>query len=461
MHAGHWILGGFGIKFCCKWLIYRVISPYSPTQPVNSTTQSVLRLRLPVSIRLGGLCLAIGAFCTVASGQTWDGSSNSNWSTSANWTPASVPGYGATVDFDDTPGSNQTINVGGTRQIAEVNVNSQYDYTFSGGNIVFATGTRELNYSGSGDLTIDSGVKLNGDTIFSNTSTGQLTLNGTLGTWSNSILTLSGTGATVFNTSVPGGAGLNIEGGANTFNNNINSGDINISGGTNTFNAQFNGGTTLNITGGNTIITDNIGGGSEINVNVTSGGLSIEGNIGGGANIDVESGQLALSGTVGSGAAVVIESGGTLLLEDGADLSGGGSDVTLNGGTLAVSADEVFIANLTLNEDSTIDMLNDADADIDFGNISGSATVNIVNYNSTDQVYFNPSGSSINVSTQVFFDGAPGMIDPEDPNRIIPGATPVPEPETVIAGILLLLVLGGHGWRRYRRQAVLAAAVAV
>lgn len=435
---------------------------------------------------LGVFCLYLLFGLLPAQGQTWDASSNNNWGTAANWTPATVPSYGATVYFDDTPGSNQSINVGSSRQIGEVNLNSVYDYTLNSGSIVFVTGSRAFNYSGSGNLTVNASIIGSGGPILlNNNSTGTMQINGGISQWSATSVHFTGSGNTIMNSSIAGGipttisgtgtrtfnnsltnAGLTIEGGtntfnstvgggnitisggANTFNNNIGSATLNISGGTNFFDGSFGGGTTFNMTGGDAVVTDGFGGGASINVNVSSGGLSVQGNIGGGATIDVTSGQLALSGAVGSGANVSVQTGGTLLLEDGADLSGGGSNLVLNGGTLAVSADDVNINSLTMNGTSTIDMLNDANANINFGNIDGSGTVNIVNYNSTDQVYFNPSGSSINVTTQVFFDGTPGMIDPTDPNRIIPGVTPVPEPGTMLAGGLLATLIGLHRLRK-------------
>lgn len=465
-----------GIKLRSKVIIYKV----------HNICQSVGSGRKLRAVRSFGVCLLLG---TQAVAQTWDGSSGTNWGTAANWTPSGVPAYGATVNFDNTPGSNQTINIANNRQIAEANVGSSLDYTFDNGALVFVTGSRSLNYTGTGNLTINSKIiGSGGEVLLNNNSTGVMTINGKFQSWSSTSAHFTGSGTTVMNDTIGGGiplkisgtgnrtfnqsinnAGLIIEDGTNTFNDTIGGGNItisggdndflddigsatlNISGGDNFFDGSFGGGTTFNMTGGDATVTNGFAGGANISVNVSTGGLSVEGSIGGGANIDVASGQLALSGSVSGGASVSVQSGGTLLLEDGADLSAGGSNVELNSGTLAVTADNVDINSLTLNGSSTIDLLNDDDADINFGSVDGSGTMNIVNYNSTDQVFFDPGSSSINVSTQVFFEGTPGIIDPNDPTRIIPGVTPVPEPSTYIAGGLMALLLGIHTLKRRRK----------
>lgn len=370
-------------------------------------------------------------------GQTWTGATNNSWSTSTNWSPNAIPGNwasrGAIVYLNDTPGSNQSITTGYDRQLSELQMTSSYDYTLNSGEIKFQHGSKTLSLNGSGDLI------LNTNTIFTGGGNGYIDADGP------GVVTFNG------NMAGQGGTVVNFIGSGETVTNGTFGGDLALGGtGTNTFNGTFNGGSTVTVTGGTNVITSNIGGGATIEVNVSSGSLSIEGDIGGGANIDVDNGQLALSGTLGNGGSVSVQSGGTLLLEDGADLGGGGSNVELNGGTLAVSADSVSVYSLTLSADSTIDLLDDPDADIYLGNINGGGVVNIINYQDTQQVTYNPGGSSIDVPTQFFFDGIPAEVI--DGNRIVPGISPIPEPGTIVFGIALTTFAALHTWRRRKQK---------
>ncbi len=389
---------------------------------------------------------------------TWDGSSNDQWGTAANWTPSGVPGYAADIILDDTPGSNQNIKLGGSRQVNLISVDSQYDYEISPSsgwhNIVFVNGGAGVDYAGSGDFEISSKINIDTNPTFTNSGTGTMTISGDISNWSGTEVHFTGSGNTVFSGSLNGGIDLRVSGtGTNTFNGGNFSGgsELIIEGGTNIIDAGFGGGATVTINGGDTTITGGLGGGSTVEVNVASGGLTIEGNIGGGANISVDQGQLALSGNVGNGAGIDIQSGGTLLLEDGASL-GNGSNVALSGGTLAVSGTDISIDNLTLTGDSTIDLNNDPTIQIDLGNISGSGTINIINYVDAQQVTYTPGGSTIDPTEQVLFYGNPAQVVNGD--ELVPGTpmTPVPEPGTVIGGGVLVLLAGAYLHTQRRKK---------
>lgn len=396
----------------------------------------------------------------LAAQSTWNGSTNNNWGTSANWTPTGVPGFASDIIFDDTPGSDQSIVLGGTRQINLLTVNSQHDYELSANQgfqrLVFTNNAAGIDYTGSGDFTLSANVAVNGNTTFNNTGSGSLLITSNITRWSGTEVHFSGTGETTFSGSIGGGLDVRISGtGTNTFNGADFQGGstISITGGSNLFDVGFGGGTRLDVTGGDTVIRENIGGGADIDVNVSSGSLRIEGDIGGGANIDVGEGQLALSGAVGGGASVVIETGGTLLLDDGASLAGG-SNVELDGGTLALAADDISLSSLTLSSDSVIDLQNDPTVTIDLGDISGDGTVNIINYVDTQQIFFDSNGSTIDVASQILFFGNPAQV--VNGNQLVPNAAivPIPEPGTIVVGLLGAAFVLGHLWVRHGKRRV-------
>ena len=97
------------------------------------------------------VCLAVVG---VASGQTWNGLAGTDWFTAANWTPATVPGPGATV----------TINSGTVNVPSDVSVGT---LTLNGGGTIQGSGnltiTGTLNWTsgtmqGAGQLIIASGA---------------------------------------------------------------------------------------------------------------------------------------------------------------------------------------------------------------------------------------------------------------------------------------------------------------
>lgn len=388
------------------------------------------------------------------------GGSNTNYTTGNNWiggvAPASGSGSGGeNALFGNAPTSGpQTVSFSGNVYVGQITINSSLSYTLTGGSLIAPTSASTWTVAGSGTQTIASSIRLRDALTLNNIGTGVLNISSNVSAWSGSgPFTLAGTGVTNFSGSINGGVDFAITGGINTITGSIGSSIINISGGTNLIGNSFSGGgKVLTITGGNNTITGGLGGGADITVNATGGNLVIEGDIGGGADIHVSEGGLTLNGNVASGAAVLVDSGGTLLLTDGVTF-GGGSNVALNGGTLAATGN-VSIPNVTLTGDSVIDLGNDPNAQLDIGSISGSGTINVINYVDTNQISFNPGGSpGFSPEQQVTFNGTPATTGPGG-NTIVPVEVPVvPEPGAAIGlGLLGLLVCADY-YRRRRRQA--------
>ncbi len=425
---------------------------------ITLTTLSFLKdlvrpARIRSGLRVGGMLSAVvlcGIPAIAQSSNEWTGATNSNYGTAGNWSPSSVPGSNSSVLFGNIPSTNQTINLGAQRQLTQLNIHSNLNYTFTSGDFVATNGPSNWNFSGSGNFTFNTPLRLNTNLTITHTGSGLVTYNSDITNWgSTRMLTISGSGTSIINSSIGGGVNLTIQSGINTFTGNIGSGIVNVSGGTNVFdNALSGGGKDVNITGGDNTIIGNIGGGADINVNASGGSLNILGNIGGGADIQVSEGALTLNGFVDGGASVLVESGGTLLLNDGVSM-GGGSVVTLDSGTL-VATGSVSIPNVTLTGDSVIDLGNDPNAQLNLGNISGSGTINVINYVDTNQVVFNPAGTNINIPQQVSFEGSGSTIGPG--NTIIPvEPVVIPEPGISVGILLLGSFIGWHAWRRRQK----------
>lgn len=402
--------------------------------------------------------------------EEWDGGgSNDNYTTGANWVSNTAPSSGEKVTYGNAPGSGaQTVVYNWGVYTGNIDFTSSLSYNLTSGSVVSSGGNYVWTITGSGDVSLSfNQINLdNSNLTILHNGTGTLTIDTSVGNWSGAnTLTIggSGSGSTLLDGSIGGSVSLSIIGGNNTITSSLpGGGNISVSGGTNLFDTSFGGGTTLDITGGSNSITGGIGGGSDIQVNATGGSLSIDGEIGGGAVIAIDEGMLTLNGDISGGASIMVEQGGTLLLDgsDGDGLTvGGGGNITLNGGTLAATG-EVNIPNVTLTADSTIDLLDDVDANLNLGNVNVVPTesdpdpqINVVNYENTNQVGYNSSGSNLDPEEDVTFGGNPAMTDPDNPNIIIPDEPPppVPEPSVSLGLGALLGFLGWHAWRRHRQ----------
>lgn len=403
-------------------------------------------------------CLVfLGGFTAIAD-EEWSGAGGDNrLDNDANWVSGNAPdtGYNGNENlfFGNVPTSSQTVDLGRSVYFGQLTIDSTVSYSLGGGSVVTPQSSTVWTISGSGNHVLDIPINLRSNLTILNFGTGTLTINSEIGSWgSGSVLTLGGTGTTLFGGSVGGGVQFAITGGNNTITASMpGGGTIEVSGGSNNFDTSFGGGTTLNLTGGENTISGGIGGGSEIFVNTTGGSLAIDGDIGGGAQIDVDEGNLTLNGNIDGGADLMVEEGGTLLLTDGVSVGGGGV-LSLDGGTLAVEG-TVAIPNVTLSGDSMIDLGNDPNAQTNIGNISGDGHVDIINYVNTNQVTFDPESSSIEVEEQVTFEGAPATTTGPGGDEIVPEVPPVvPEPGISLGlGALTCFALF-HGYRKWHRE---------
>jgi hypothetical protein len=410
----------------------------------------------------------VGTVSSLLADETWDdGGGNDNYNNGANWVSNTAPSSGETVNYGNAPGSGpQIVQYSWNTYSGNINFNSSLSYTLTGGSVVSSGSNYVWTISGSGNVTLSfNQLNLsNSNLTILNNGTGTLTIDTSVGNWSGSnklILGGSGSGSTILDGSIGGGVSLDIAGGNNTITAGLPGGfDLTVSGGNNIFDTEFGGGTTLDITGGSNSITGGIGGGADIIVNATGGSLSVDGPVGGGAEITVDEGQLSLGGDISGGASILVEQGGTLLLDGSEDAIsvGGGGNITLNGGTLAAQG-SVTIPNVTLTADSTIDLLDDVDADLNLGNVTvvpstedPDPQINVVNYENTNQVGYNSGGSNLDPEEDVTFNGNPAMTDPDNPNIIIPDEVPpVPEPGVSLGLAAFVGFLGWHAWQRRRR----------
>lgn len=185
--------------------------------------------------------LAIVLLAPAAWGQTWDGSSNTNWNIKQNWSPASnVPTATETAIFSaltiNQPVVSANTSVGGISFAAAGTV-----LTINSGNTltVGATGTTaSLNTTITGGGTLSSALSVTGGTYTINSGTAMIGGNATVsngatlalnGTMSNA-LTVSGnlvgsgshSGAVSISSGGTHSAGTNGTVGTHTFSNTLN-----------------------------------------------------------------------------------------------------------------------------------------------------------------------------------------------------------------------------------------------
>jgi len=149
-----------------------------------------------------------------ATSATWNGASDTLWSTTGNWSTSPVPGGGDTATFNGAGNGNTTLTVG-TISLGQVlfSTSSAAAYTLGSGTITFADGTTTavlMNSTVTANETISANLAL-GTAIASNTTVqndstaGLLSLSGNIaggtgGTAAAKTVTVTGAG----NTSIGG-----------------------------------------------------------------------------------------------------------------------------------------------------------------------------------------------------------------------------------------------------------------
>lgn len=262
--------------------------------------------------------LALTSTSVHAASATWNGTTDSLWATTTNWTASPVPGVGNTATFNNAGNANTTITVGNISLLS----------------LLFDTANAAAYTLGSGSISLGSA--------------GNFTVNSTVTTTQtvNTALALNG-GYTFTNNSVAGGQSLSIGGGissatagtktlaVNGAGNTTISG--NISNGSGGIGLTKNGAGTLTLNGAtNSIIGGDFGigtaGGNGGTVRIASG-ASVTTSAASRLLLGLNTGQ---SGTftmdVGAGTVTFGGSRGSLANYIGVD--GGTGTVNANGGTL-------------------------------------------------------------------------------------------------------------------------------
>ena len=311
------------------------------------------------------------------------------------------------------------------------------------------TGTGSLIQNGSGNLTLNAantysgGTTLNSGTLVINNASaigsGTLTINGgTLNNTSASAITLSTNNAQSWNGNF-----------AYTGTNDLNLG---------TGAVAMNATRTVTVNGGNLTVGGSISGSGGLTKNGT-GTLVLSGSNTYNGTTTINAGTVRAAATnalVNTGNITLNSVSSLLVTADGA--LGTNTGIELNGGTLAFGAGyNGTVGALTLSANSTIDFgTSNNGVLIRFNSIAGLANYNLSIWNwsgntqwsgspggGTDQLLFtNASGLNGNLSRISFYSdlgqsliSSSGFAVGSSPMEIVG----VPEPETYLTGILLLL----------------------
>lgn len=302
-------------------ITFKIFS-YSPATGSSVDYDSILVSGTTATIPLGGYI--------------WKGNVNGNWdTTAANWTGTGTTYVDNTltsdVVFDDTAATGAvTVTPSSVSPHSMIVSNSTAAYTFAGSAVSVAT---NLTKSGNGLMTISNAMSAASTSL----GGGGVTVSG------GGSLTIASDG------SLGASSGLTA-GGAVNFNNAAQS--LAALAGANTGVVTLNG-TVLNVTGASNYNGRITGGGSLVKSN--SGTLVLSGttnDFGGGTTIT--GGALQLTGAAAAGTGgIAVNAGGTLAL--GANI---GNAVTLNGGTIGVSAAVTAPGGLIVNSGSTVTTFN-------------------------------------------------------------------------------------------------------
>ncbi len=297
---------------------------------------------------LAGFFLLAGGAASHAASGTWNGTVNTNWSTTGNWSASPVPGLNDTATFNNAGNGRTTISLGTGAQISNIvfDTASAAAYTIGAG----APGSESLTMNGTGVFTVNSTVT-NSQTF--NAGLILSTANGarTLGFTNNSIMPgqslIFAGGMTTANTgtktiSINGSGNVSIGGilsngsGVLALTKN-GSGTLTLSGGPHTY-----GGATL-VSGG-TLVNSSIGGSPAASATLTVGNLA-----GVPAALKILSGANVTNYTLAIGTAAngaVFQSGGIFTVTDPASIA----DFRIGDGTAGYGYYQLSGGTLNANE---------------------------------------------------------------------------------------------------------------
>lgn len=447
-----------------------------------------------------------GALANQSGSNTWDSditlSGDTTITNDATGTTLTIGASGAETTFDNA-GNTLTIDGAG-----DTLFNSQF--TGTGGLVKNGSGTARLFYGQndnistySGPTTVNEGTLIAdlGDNAFNATPlTGTITVGDGVGVdtfrvqWfdnvgDNTTVNVNSSGVFEINSATYNEAlaerigALNLQGGATvqTVDGSGAQASV-ILGGDVTRVATGN--TTANITG-----RLDLGGGNR-NFNVADSGaandLDVSAQVSNGSLIKNGAGTMTLSGSTANTITSTTVNAGTLTLNKTAGVNAVSGNVVVNGGTLLLGASNQIadgttldlaggtfgtqgnseaLGSLTLSGSSTIDL--GSGGVLSFDASSGetwSGSVVVTNWDGdqngggSNQLIFGSTsgGLSSGQVNQIFFVNpagfAPGTYTAKilSSGEIVP-FTPIPEPGTIISGIVLVLGAGFHGWRRWKK----------
>ncbi len=159
-----------------------------------------------------------------AASATWNGTTDTLWSTTGNWSTSPVPGAGDIATFNNAGNANTALTVG-TISLSQVlfNSSSAAAYTLGGGTITFADGTTTAvlmnstvtaNQSITANLTLGTAIASN-TTLQNDSLTGLLTIGGNIaggtgGTAAAKTVTVTGAGNTTISGAISNGGATTV-----------------------------------------------------------------------------------------------------------------------------------------------------------------------------------------------------------------------------------------------------------
>ncbi|QQE12597.1 autotransporter-associated beta strand repeat-containing protein [Planctomycetota bacterium] len=312
---------------------------------------------------------------------TWDGSENSLWSTSGNWSTSSgVPDSDDIVVFSG-PASHTFVELNGSRTIQELNFGGTTNYSLSdtissdtltlitGDIIVTGTATHRIfnninlgstlsNWSISENAELKVSGTINGNSTFEKTGTGTLTLSGGDEFTSSTFDTLTSASGTV----ILDGAHVNLTN-TNDIALHAFGGDITLQAGAvvtldNTSGRAWARGNTLTITGNGTSLTGNDvlvwdNGSSDGSLIVKENAtLTLSGDLSVGAGDGNDGGIAIQSGAQVSADRFLIRGSSSTQSSSSSTVTGDGSLLSVN--NLSLTAPFIF----TVEDGGTVDVAN-------------------------------------------------------------------------------------------------------
>src|SRR5215469_5850088 len=102
-----------------KWISRKSLKQ-KRIEHLNCCPSRVVKREGLKSIILAGVILRLGVTISHAASATWNGTVNTTWATSGNWSTSPVPGLSDTATFNNAGNGNAIISLGSGVQINNV-----------------------------------------------------------------------------------------------------------------------------------------------------------------------------------------------------------------------------------------------------------------------------------------------------------------------------------------------------